>query len=1057
MHKRLLAMTIILLFSSTAFADNEAPSALIRNVSSTPVSQDLISVACYDPNSGEWGTPANWLCNAEKWYYFSEEPCSDQKEPYMANSVFPLPGMFWATVTASCPEHQDAKYLCLWVEDRQGLSDWKQSQELKLDCSVEQAEITSPTTASPATRPDNDSVEVQFTIGDPDTREYRVKITGGGNEICDSGWISIWGAGNYTGTCSWGEVADISYDVTVTVKDKVGNEASSTMTNALQIEAEQQPPECLSDFSVYMMGTSTTGIPDAVNLNNLCHDPNGENLDFTVNAPGCTAIVESVNLNPATGKISIGAPLNNEDGSCTVNITASDGTSVINESFDIVVFKTGDIDIKIFYNGTEYDPDSGHELYIQAAPGDEVCFDLEIENNLMAWASGRPLDLALVLDASGTMEQEMDSVKDTISELTDAILERCPIENCFRLGAVVMEGCGAKEPGGEIFYCPEMDLTTNTESIKWMIDNMVMGPGEEPWADYAINLVNDTAQEPIPPTDLLYDGDVVRWNCRIDDFVSEGDITPMSWRAGDITRMVIIISDASNDWQTRQSAGIRDTVYDYDEIAGWVASSPFPDVVVTGIGNDGAAHAYPCDGAGCPICSPAGCIYPLEDELRNVAVSTGAPEAAVFNNPAEIKEKIMDMVLSEVDFDVVTLTMEDPEWPFTPDPPPEEITVERESTYTQQFCFSIPDEEEENGYIVFTLEDSEGTFLDGAGIVVELETCEHSIQAVIVSPDEADEGEEIEFYGGLSSTTEGSIDSYEWDFGDGTTGTGETAMHTYVDEGSGEYTVTLTVSDAVNTDSASKEINVFNVAPSGSIISENVVSLGTPLFLEADFQDPGTEDTLTYRWDCDGDGVHDRTGMFTDYAWSTVGTYEIQVTVTDNDHLSGTATKTIRVTPEPSDILSVEDLKTLKAGTETSSFEPGDNVELQFDVLNHYLDLWELPRQVKGDITMSLLDAVTLQKIDRFSKMDETFNPGDNFYTETISLPPGEEKNYIVEVKAELTWPNGLSERFTANNSKQKIIYASHRNEVFVPEMPLFLAPCIALVILAIMLRRQTR
>ncbi len=44
------------------------------------------------------------------------------------------------------------------------------------------------------------------------------------------------------------------------------------------------------------------------------------------------------------------------------------------------------------------------------------------------------------------------------------------------------------------------------------------------------------------------------------------------------------------------------------------------------------------------------------------------------------------------------------------------------------------------------------------------------------------------------SSDDVAIVSYEWDFGDGTTGTGETTTHIYTDPGT--YTVTLTVRDA---------------------------------------------------------------------------------------------------------------------------------------------------------------------------------------------------------------------------------------------------------------------
>jgi PKD repeat protein len=64
----------------------------------------------------------------------------------------------------------------------------------------------------------------------------------------------------------------------------------------------------------------------------------------------------------------------------------------------------------------------------------------------------------------------------------------------------------------------------------------------------------------------------------------------------------------------------------------------------------------------------------------------------------------------------------------------------------------------------------------------------------IAGPDlKADMSQTVNFDAGASSDNVG-VDSYSWDFGDGTTGTGRTTTHTYAN--AGNYTVTLTVEDA---------------------------------------------------------------------------------------------------------------------------------------------------------------------------------------------------------------------------------------------------------------------
>ena len=89
-----------------------------------------------------------------------------------------------------------------------------------------------------------------------------------------------------------------------------------------------------------------------------------------------------------------------------------------------------------------------------------------------------------------------------------------------------------------------------------------------------------------------------------------------------------------------------------------------------------------------------------------------------------------------------------------------------------------------------------------------------NIKALDMTPPVADAGPEqtvnvettVNFDAG-GSTDNVDVVSYEWDFGDGTTGTGKTTTHTYKETGT--YTVTLKVRDASeNTDTTSINVSV---------------------------------------------------------------------------------------------------------------------------------------------------------------------------------------------------------------------------------------------------------
>lgn len=142
------------------------------------------------------------------------------------------------------------------------------------------------------------------------------------------------------------------------------------------------------------------------------------------------------------------------------------------------------------------------------------------------------------------------------------------------------------------------------------------------------------------------------------------------------------------------------------------------------------------------------------------------------------------------------------------------------------------------------------------------------------------------FDGSASSDPEGPIAAWEWDFGDGTTGTGKTIAHTYAQPGT--YHVTLMVRDASGlTDTATHEVLARgpNVAPTAQFTF-------TTDFLDVSVDASTSSDSdgeiVGYAWDF-GDGSTG-TGEQATHSYAEGGTYEITLTVTD-DRLATASTR----------------------------------------------------------------------------------------------------------------------------------------------------------------------
>jgi PKD repeat protein len=141
-----------------------------------------------------------------------------------------------------------------------------------------------------------------------------------------------------------------------------------------------------------------------------------------------------------------------------------------------------------------------------------------------------------------------------------------------------------------------------------------------------------------------------------------------------------------------------------------------------------------------------------------------------------------------------------------------------------------------------------------------------------------------------STDSDGSIVSYEWDFGDDSTGTGVTATHRYATAGT--YTVTLKVTDDDGaTNQTTRQITtVLNQPPTASFLRSSTSLVTTTNALASTDSDGSI---VHYAWEF-GDGSTG-TGVTATHAYATAGTYTITLTVTDDHGATGVLSRLVTV------------------------------------------------------------------------------------------------------------------------------------------------------------------
>ncbi len=153
----------------------------------------------------------------------------------------------------------------------------------------------------------------------------------------------------------------------------------------------------------------------------------------------------------------------------------------------------------------------------------------------------------------------------------------------------------------------------------------------------------------------------------------------------------------------------------------------------------------------------------------------------------------------------------------------------------------------------------------------------------------------VQFDASASSDADGSIVSYAWNFGDGTTDSGSVIWHRFTS--SGTFVVTLTVTDndgATDSTSTAIQVGSANQPPVASFIYSPTNPLVNAWI---QFNATGSTDSdgtiASYAWNF-GDGTTD-TGSVVWHRFSAAGTYLVTITVTDNDGASSTTSQSVVV------------------------------------------------------------------------------------------------------------------------------------------------------------------
>ncbi len=207
--------------------------------------------------------------------------------------------------------------------------------------------------------------------------------------------------------------------------------------------------------------------------------------------------------------------------------------------------------------------------------------------------------------------------------------------------------------------------------------------------------------------------------------------------------------------------------------------------------------------------------------------------------------------------------------------------------------------------------------------------------------------EVIHFDASESNDPDGTIESYFWDFGDGTNASDATVDHPYADDGT--YTVTLTVTDDDGLTGSDTATKIIENRPPVALFTQSLTTVETgktTTFYAGDSYDlDGT--IVSYQWNFDDGTVVTETDLSITHVYDDDGSYTVTLTVTDDDGATNSESITKTVLNRPPIALFIQNATTVNV-EEAILFDASNSSDPDGDIVEYVWDFGGERAPVKG-------------------------------------------------------------------------------------------------------------